>query len=178
MAMKRLKVSELEAIQERPTLVMYIPQDGFKPNILHIVKRQGFQQTNGITKDKSSVNVTQCNRPLEHTSVYSKSILPDDKLFWKLCPNCGRPEDFQASLNEYHVWFAEHRRKTAEEETRKQEEAARAWERYLQDLRHVANVINTTNTFQAEVDEKNGRVIVKKTEYPEEWLEVTQYLER
>jgi hypothetical protein len=171
MAMKRLKVSELEDIQERPTLVMYAPQDGLKPYILHIVKRHGLQKTIGFMKDKRSTNITQCNRPLEHASVYSKNVLPDDQFFWQLCPRCGTRKNFQAALNEYHTWFAEHRRKRAEE-------AARAWERYLEDLRQVANVMNTTNTFQAEVDEKHGKVIIKRTESPEEWLEVTQYRER
>lgn len=183
MAMKRDSVKNLTNIKERKPIILKVEGRGTRwedaPDVLHISRKEGEAQNYGLHKGTHSENITNCGRILQYPGVYTKGAIPSPEQIlngtYKLCSRCGTPEDFQQALNEYWTWRAEADKELKAKEEQRRQEERREWERYLKNLQDLADILTKENFFDVEVDEKNGRAIIKMTEYRQNWLQVTQY---
>lgn len=93
------KVSELTDIKERTPILLYVRRDE-GDSVLHISNRRGLAPNRTFSDGRHIENVTNCNRVLEYSDVFSKGTIGIQG--FKTCTRCGSPADFENALENYH----------------------------------------------------------------------------
>lgn len=160
---KRLKVSDLTNIHERPVLVMYVekqtPRWGdAEAEVLHIIRRDGDKPNRH--GEPVPEHVTNCNRILQYARVFTKGDIAFhvERGNFKVCARCGTVEDFEAALIEYQEWRAENDRKYREKEAEEQRQREAAWKAYLSDVQKLRDAL-VAKKFDAKYQTDEGLTI-------------------
>lgn len=144
--MKRTTTANLYNIEPRSPLIVYkLRHRGSygadQPECFHIVRRQGYYDLSDQKKGIPEL-VTNCNRVMEFTTVFTGDEIPDSP-YVKLCSRCGQRADFERALLEQQAASAKARQAYADAEANRRAEMNRAWEATLDALEDLQGIMET-----------------------------------